>query len=134
LRLYFAIQILASLLRSEGASENSPQFQLRVNATKKPSPAGATDKTVAENFAAPPGLADFYRIKPAVETAGCSHPLPRDCCAANPQKIQTRIARIFANSIRVNSRNSRQKYLCSLVSLNFPAFAANCARHENPRP
>jgi hypothetical protein len=35
LRLYFAIQFLASLLRSKGASENSPQFQLRVNATKK---------------------------------------------------------------------------------------------------
>jgi hypothetical protein len=53
LELYFAIQILASLLRSEGASENSPQFQLRVNATQKQSPAGATDKTVAENSAAP---------------------------------------------------------------------------------
>jgi hypothetical protein len=39
LQLYLAIQFLASLLRSEGASENSPQFQLRVNATKKPSPA-----------------------------------------------------------------------------------------------
>jgi hypothetical protein len=78
LRLYFAIQFLASLLRSAGASENSPQFQLRVNATKKPSPAGATDKIVAENSAAPPGLADFYRIKPAVETAGYSHPSPRD--------------------------------------------------------
>jgi hypothetical protein len=58
---------------------------LRVNATKKQSPAGATDKTVAENSAAPPGLTDFYRIKPAVETAGYSHPSPRDC-AANPKK------------------------------------------------
>jgi hypothetical protein len=85
LRLYFAIQFLSSLLHSEGASENSPQFQLRVNATKMQSPAGATDKIVAENSAAPPGLADFYRIKPAVETAGYSHPSPRDC-AANPKK------------------------------------------------
>jgi len=61
LRLYFAIQFLASLLRSEGASENSPQFQLRVNATKKPSPAGATDKTVAENSASvnPKGIQSF---------------------------------------------------------------------------
>jgi hypothetical protein len=50
---HFAIQFQASHLRSEGASENSPQFQLRVNA-KKQSPAGATDKTVAENsFPAP---------------------------------------------------------------------------------
>jgi hypothetical protein len=31
----------------------SPQFQLRVNAAKKPSPAVATDKTVAENSAGP---------------------------------------------------------------------------------
>jgi hypothetical protein len=74
LRLYFAIEFLASLLRSEGASENCPQFQLRVNATKKQSPAGATDKTVVENSAAPSGLADFYRLKPAVETAGYSQP------------------------------------------------------------
>jgi hypothetical protein len=79
----FCRPVSGKLLRSEGASENSPQFQLRVNATKKQSPAGATDKTVAENSAAPPGLADFYRIKPAVETAGYSHPSPRDC-AANP--------------------------------------------------
>jgi uncharacterized membrane-anchored protein len=37
-QFYLAIQFLTSLLRSEGASENSPQFQLRVNATKKPKP------------------------------------------------------------------------------------------------
>ncbi len=79
------MQFLASLLRSEGASENSPQFELRVNATKNKAPAGATDKTVAENSAAPAGLTNFYRINPAVETAGYSHPSLCDC-AANPKK------------------------------------------------
>jgi hypothetical protein len=102
LQLYFAIQFLASLLRSEGASENSPQFQLRVNATKKQSPAGATDKTVAENSAAPSGLADFYRIKPAVKTAGYSHPSLRDFATW----------RLCVKIICVNSRNSCQKNPC----------------------
>src|SRR5665213_391040 len=77
-----------------------PQFQLRVNATKKQSPAGATDKTVAGNSAAPPGLADFHRIKPAVETAGHSHPSPRDC-AANPKKDS---AANHANQHELNRR------------------------------
>jgi hypothetical protein len=66
---------------------------------KKQSPAGATEKTVAENSAAPPGLADFYRLKPAVETAGHSHPSPRDFAPW----------RLCVKTICENSRNSRQK-------------------------
>jgi hypothetical protein len=45
---HIGIQFLASLLRSERASESSPQFQLRVNATKKPSLAGAEDFAFAK--------------------------------------------------------------------------------------
>jgi hypothetical protein len=43
---------------------------------------------------APPRLADFYRLKPAVETAGYSHPSPRDR-AANPKKDSDAMSRAF---------------------------------------
>jgi hypothetical protein len=69
-----------------------PRFQLWINATKKLSPVGATEKTVAENSVAPPKLAGFCRIKPTVETAGYSHPSPRDCAANPKKKIQARIS------------------------------------------
>jgi hypothetical protein len=37
-------------------------------------PEGRQEKMVAENSAAPAGLAGFYHVKPAVETAGYFHP------------------------------------------------------------
>ena len=57
---------------------------MRVNGTKKSSLGGAANKIVAGNSVALPGLVDFYRIKPAVETAGYFHPSLRDCRSTSP--------------------------------------------------
>jgi hypothetical protein len=73
-----AIRVKHSVPAPQEHPKIARSFNCGSTPPKKQSPAGATDKTVAENSAAPPGLADFYRIKPAVETAGYSLPSLRD--------------------------------------------------------